>query len=167
MKGPYFSLPALPSCTRRRQAVPGGAARIHPVPPSAHRVLAALYGCRSLDGGRHRNGFGQDGVLPLSAPRLLPGTGRSPRRETRWAQGNPRLSDERARDGPGAGRRDHPPHPVVAGSGERRTLLDHTRYGSVEDYVRAQHEVFSGESIEGDFDGDDWRLALARPSAST
>ena len=40
--------------------------------------------------------------------------------------------------------------------------VDHTRYGTVENYVRAQHELFFGDPIEGDFDGDDWRLALAR-----
>ena len=40
--------------------------------------------------------------------------------------------------------------------------VDHTRYANVEDYVRSQHDVFFGEPIEGDFDGDDWRVALAR-----
>ena len=40
--------------------------------------------------------------------------------------------------------------------------VDHTRYATVGDCIRAQHEVFFGEAIEGEFDGGAWRVALAR-----
>ena len=40
--------------------------------------------------------------------------------------------------------------------------MDHTGYTTVEDYVRAQHEVFFGESVDADINSADWRVALAR-----
>ena len=40
--------------------------------------------------------------------------------------------------------------------------VDHSRYATVENYVRAQHEVFFGEPIEGNFDAGGWRVMLAR-----
>ena len=40
--------------------------------------------------------------------------------------------------------------------------VDHTGYTTVESYVRAQHEVFFGESVDGDIHSADWRVALAQ-----
>ena len=40
--------------------------------------------------------------------------------------------------------------------------VDHTAYTTVESYVRAQHEVFFGESVDGDIDSADCRVALAQ-----
>ena len=42
------------------------------------------------------------------------------------------------------------------------TRVDHTRYATVESYVRAQHEVFFGESVDGDIHAAEWRVALAQ-----
>ena len=38
----------------------------------------------------------------------------------------------------------------------------HTAYTTVEDYIRAQHEVFFGESVNGDIHSAEWRVALAQ-----
>ena len=40
--------------------------------------------------------------------------------------------------------------------------VDPTGYTTVEAYVRAQHEVFFGESVDGDINSADWRVALAQ-----
>ena len=40
--------------------------------------------------------------------------------------------------------------------------VDHTRYATVESYVRAQHEVFFGEPVDEDIHSADWRVALAQ-----
>ena len=40
--------------------------------------------------------------------------------------------------------------------------VDHTGYTTVESYVRAQHEVFFGQSVDGDIHSADWRVALAQ-----
>ena len=40
--------------------------------------------------------------------------------------------------------------------------VDHTAYTTVESYVRAQQEVFFGESVDGDIDSADCRVALAQ-----
>ncbi len=41
------------------------------------------------------------------------------------------------------------------------TRVDPTRHSTVEAYVRAQHELFFGAPVEGDFASDAWRLGLA------
>ena len=40
--------------------------------------------------------------------------------------------------------------------------VDHTAYTTVESYVRTQHEIFFGESVDGDIGSADWRVALAQ-----
>ena len=40
--------------------------------------------------------------------------------------------------------------------------LDPTRYASLADYIRAQHEVFFGEPPAGEFESLEWRLDLGR-----
>ena len=49
----------------------------------------------------------------------------------------------------------------LLGHGDLGERVDHTRYATVEEYVRAQHEVFLGESINGEFVDDGWPVALA------
>ena len=49
----------------------------------------------------------------------------------------------------------------LLGRDDLGSRVDHTRFSGFEDYVRAQHEVFLGEPINGDFDGDGWRVSLA------
>ena len=39
--------------------------------------------------------------------------------------------------------------------------VDPARYGDAESYLQAQHELFFGTPIEGDFHAVDWRIALA------
>ena len=49
----------------------------------------------------------------------------------------------------------------LLGHGDLGERVDHTRYATVEEYVRAQHEVFLGEPINGEFADDDWSIALS------
>ena len=39
-------------------------------------------------------------------------------------------------------------------------VVDHRRYDTAEAYLRAQHELFLGAPIEGEFDSAEWRVAL-------
>ena len=39
--------------------------------------------------------------------------------------------------------------------------MDPARYPDAESYLQAQHELFFGAPIVGDFHGTDWRVALA------
>ena len=49
-----------------------------------------------------------------------------------------------------------PPQPSLA---ER---VDPARYANAQSYLKAQHELFFGTAIEGDFHAEGWRLALAK-----
>lgn len=42
------------------------------------------------------------------------------------------------------------------------TLADLTRYTTIEAFMRAQHEVFFGEALDGSINSADWRVALTQ-----
>ena len=46
--------------------------------------------------------------------------------------------------------------------GDLSTFLDRRRFGSSEEYLRSQYELFFGEDPGDDFFRDDWRVTLAR-----
>ena len=41
-------------------------------------------------------------------------------------------------------------------------IVDPRRYGSVEEYIRAQHALFFGELPQGEFESSEWRVALGQ-----
>ncbi len=45
-------------------------------------------------------------------------------------------------------------------SSESAAVVDHRRYDTTEAYLRAQHELFLGEPIDGTFHSADWRVGL-------
>ena len=48
----------------------------------------------------------------------------------------------------------------LAPGNELAKVVDHRRYDTAEAYLRAQHELFLGAPIQGDFESPEWRVAL-------